>query len=196
MKEKEIWDKLDSLYSNKKSKGFVEHLIKSYIIPENNSIIQENILLGKFRCGLSNLSLISLDEVYFEIKDDSNKTNQMIDFVNNIFDEEPLPLPKLKIFNRKSLAIEGNKTDTVLRYETYLVLCKWVSDKFINGDKNIIYILNRLCNENGYYIKKVNSDNIEKIIFIKTKLNSNIKLGDLTNLHEIKALMVNKERKK
>lgn len=196
MKEKEILVKLDSLYSNKKSKGFIEHLIKSYMIPENNSIVQEKKSSSKFRCGLSNLNLVSLDEIYFEIKDDLNKTNQMVDFVNNIFDEESLPLPKLKLFNRKSLAISGNKTDTFLRYETYLILYKWVSDKFISGDKNIIYILNHLCNENGYYIKKVNSDNIEKIIFLKTKLNSNVKLSDLANLHEIKALMVNKERKK
>lgn len=194
MNQKEIWKKLDNLYDNKKSQKFIDHLIKSYL-PKNKieKIVEKP--KGRFRCALTNYNLVAIEDVFDEIGDDSKKKNKFGNFINNIFSDEPVNPPKLNILKRKSIALTGEKTDTFLRYETFIAFFKWVQNKIIEGDKHIYWLIKQIQAEEDFEIKRTVDNGKEKIEFVKNNDRKKATFGDLDELHELKAKLKEQERK-
>lgn len=193
--EKKIWEKLDTMYADKKSQKFIDHLIKSYL-PKNKI---ERVIVepkGRFRCALTNMNLVCLEEVYKEIGDDSVKKDKFIDFVNTMFSDEVVQPPKLNVLNRKSVGLTGKDTDTFLRYETFIAFFNWVQNKIIEGDKHIYWLIKQMQGEDDFKVQRIDEGTKEEKVKLVPK-NKIIKstFGDLDILHELKAKFKEQERK-
>lgn len=184
MTKKDIWELLDKLYMDKKPKKFIDHLIKAYFPKDNIEKIFKHPK-GRFRCGITNLSLVAIDDVYNEIAGNTDLKNEFTKFIDSMFNDAPADSPKIEILNRKSVAITGKNTDTFLRYETFIAFHTWLEHKIIDGDKHIFWLIKQVQADSDFKcIKK--SEKSEKT---KNKLSNPTTrptLADLGVLNQLK----------
>ena len=151
MNEKSILEKLDSLYEDKKSQKFIDHLVKSYI-PKGKLENVIEVPKGRFRCAITNLQLVAIENIFDEIGEDIEKKNQFVDYMGSDYDLTKLP--KLEILNHKSIPVTGKNTDTFLCVESYRALVKWIQKKISIGDKHVYWLIKEMQAEREFDVKR------------------------------------------
>lgn len=192
MKEMVIYEKLDNLYRNENSKKFIDHLIKSYIPKSKIEKVVEKPK-GRFRCAITNVKLVAIEDVFKEIGEDKEKQNQFIEHVSSLLDDSVKPAPKLDIFKTNSLALTAKSTDTFLSQEAFHIFFKWIQKKMLEGDKHIYWVIKQMQAEEEFFIKRVKINDEEKIKFINKKQKVKATFGDLTVLQELKKHLKHKK---
>lgn len=137
MTKEETYKKLDELYSNNKSKNFVNHLVRSYFPVENVSRVLDKPK-GSFVCVLSNVKLISINEALSGAEDKDSVKKHLDAVVNPESKAEIIPI---KLPDTRLLGVTGSETDTFMCTELFAQFYSWVLGKFLKGDKHISWLL-------------------------------------------------------
>jgi len=139
-KTDEIVKKLDEMYANPKSKGFVNHMIKSYSYL-NNVTNLGNKLDRVSNCSLTNKRLTSIEEVnQMGLTEDKLKTFDF-DLVSMIKGSKPSDLFTNE-YKGKRIALTSNETTTLISYEGLVGLLTWIETKLVVNDKNVSWLVN------------------------------------------------------
>lgn len=193
MESNRIHKKLDELYSNPKSKKFLNHLIQSYL-PIDKAVKVWEKPESKFRCVLTNAPLISISEALAGMASEEFKT----DFMNHLKawanSDSSVENPVKKMLAGKVLGFTGEDTTTFMSQEAYQAFYDWVVNKMLHGDKHINWLIKSMRNDS--FVKRAesiaNDDESKKVLeTMKTNIKETQKVtttfGDLTALQELKA---------
>lgn len=140
-KREELLSKLDKLYAEKKSRNFVNHLIKAYC-----SLDKINKVTSKLNtvqtCSLTNKKLTSFDEV---LASDVNETiKKSLDAnLKSLVNGKAETSAFTNEYKGKVLGFTANETTTFLSYEAVSALYEWINAKAKEGDKHIKWVLNQ-----------------------------------------------------
>ena len=63
LKEEEIYAKIEEIYKSEKGKGFITHLIRSFLPLDRSTFMFSNDKNKKMVCAITGKSLISKDEI-------------------------------------------------------------------------------------------------------------------------------------
>jgi len=157
-KKTNIVDKIEQMYNLKdesgkqKNKAFFSHLIRSYLPFKSVGVAQSEPAkeVGKKKprvhCVFTHDKLMTVEAVIAANNTDSFKMN-LDDFLRS-FDAErgffASPTPMSQLLNGKTLALQGKNTKTYMSQESYLAFVGWVMNKYLAGDKDIIWLLNQM----------------------------------------------------
>lgn len=139
-KTEEIIKKLDEMYENPKSKGFVNHMIKSYSYLKNVNKL-ENSVKALFTCSLTNKRLVSINEISkSELTEDVIKS---FDFdLSSMIKGQKDSTSFTNEYKGKRIAFTSNETTTYISYEALVGLLAWIDLKLEAKDKNIFWLVN------------------------------------------------------
>jgi len=193
MESNRIHKKLDELYSNPKSKKFLNHLIQAYL-PIDKAVKVWEKPQSKFRCVLTNAPLISISEALAGMSSEEFKT----DFMNHLKawanSDSSVENPVKKMLAGKVLGFTGEDTTTFMSQEAYQSFYDWVVNKMLHGDKHINWLIKSMRNDS--FVKRAESvANDDESKQVLATMKNNIKetqkvtttFGDLTALQELKA---------
>lgn len=182
MQKEKIYQILDEMLSNPKSKNFLNHLIRAYI-PSTNLIKVMETPEKDFKCVLTKDKLLSVNDMLMIINTEEYKdlvfkniqsvfTGIMDDIMGDFFKD-------------KHLGITGNNTTTYMSITTYQIFNEWVFNKSLNHDKHINWLLNSILPKKENKTKN----------FSYSNKNSTYNLGDASNvLLNLKTKMENNEK--
>lgn len=193
--------KIQELYDNEKSRGFVNHLIRSYLPVYKVEKVWEFKKGQKHRCNVCGQSLLSIEEAMKNMRE--NQDAYMADFMQNLKDEinqkevkrEDRAIVK-HISKGSVLGFTGEKTDTCLCHTCVTQLLELTQNGIFSGDKNISYQMNQMRRDEVF--KQFESDTIdegrkEEVKQLKKKVNKQkgATFGDLEALQKLKEEMDN-----
>jgi hypothetical protein len=202
MTREEINARLEEMYRGEKSKKFLDHLIRAYF-PVNKVEKVWDKPKGRFKCAITNLSLVSVQEA-FEVQSSKEYFNDMMNHIKSGFsgNTEEIEHPNIKAFGDRKMGLTSKDTDTFLAFPVYQVFYDWLVNKLFKGDKHIYWILKQIQADMFFdKVRKV-SDNkkqtendIKKVkkVFQKRKVTT---FGDLEALQRIKAELEKEEKRK
>ena len=140
-KREELLSKLDKLYAEKKSRNFLNHLVKAYC-----SLDKVNKVTSKLNtvqtCSLTNKKLTSFGEV---LMSDVNETikNSLESTLKSLISGKSESSPFTNEYKGKVLGFTANETTTYLSYEAIAALHEWINKKINEGDKQIKWVVNQ-----------------------------------------------------
>jgi len=193
--------KIQELYDDPKSKGFVTHLIRAYLPVYKSVKMWEFKKNQKPFCNVCNHKLIGLGEVLGGMYG-LDKEEMQGDFAKFIRDElsgkETGPNPMLKHLKGRILAWTGEKTDTCLCLECIQDLLKVFLFAISDGDKHMVWLSNQMQRDQVFQTfdesPSLNEDEKDQVKEIKKKVDKDKKIttfGDLKVLQELKKKMEN-----
>jgi len=165
MEKEKIIEKLESMWKDPKKKGFVKHLIYSYI-PINQKANKFVDLSEGTRCSISGEKIIN-----------AFKMAKLLIENTDIFEIAKSHLAGIESESRKNainihkeykIAVGGQKTNTFIAEESLYALNAFVTNKLLHGDKDINFIINKVRSGIGYS----SNNELKKKMF---KANPNIK---------------------
>ena len=176
---KKVHEKLDELFKDKKSRSFLNHLVKNYFPITNVKLVQSSE--KNIRCVLCKESLITLSE----IPEESLITDKEFDEV--YFEGHPYH----SRFNKRGLAVIGKDTNTSMSYKTYVHFYDWVVMKTLSGDKHMGWLLKGMNWDDLIpRAEQIDDEQTQKRVarYKKNKgdINTTYTLGDLDSLMELK----------
>jgi len=200
--KKTIFESIDEMYNLKdengkqKNKAFFSHLIRAYLPAKSVKIAQENPENKKVRvkCVFSKNNLITVEGVSKEMNSSAFKRN--FDEYLHSFDADKgcfvSTTPMKQLLKGKVLALQGKDTQTYMSQESYATFVSWVMTKYLSGDSNIKWTLDKMSNNPfhpGITVKKKKKG--PKMY--STKGSKNTTMGDLSALQELKNKFKNEE---
>jgi hypothetical protein len=196
MAPQKIKDKLDKLYDDKKARSFFNHLIRAYF-PVDKVEIVKNRPNGNFNCVLSNLPLISHNEILIGIhsKDIDRELLEQLKTMFSATTNSQHPTTKA-IIGGKFIGVTTKETTTDMAFNVFQIFYDWVVSRMLLGDKHINWLLKDIDrSEFMDRAETVNNPELKERI-TKTKLTNpsqaTFTLGDLDALKELKNRMENK----
>ncbi len=137
----EIHDSLDAMLANPKSKNFLNHIVRSYFPLTNVEKVWEKPV-GPFKCLVTGVPLISIEEVLVGIQSEDYKMK----FINNLKaslkeDGTISTAPMSEILEGRVLGLRGKDTTTFMSYEGLQEFHNWLVTKLFKGDKHISWLL-------------------------------------------------------
>lgn len=199
-KQQEMIKKLDELYSNDKSKNFVLHMVRAYLpLTKASKVFIKPEKLGKFKCAITGVKLISIDEIFQLMKGEEYQESLMDDLKYNAglaLEGKELPEdyvnPLVKLANGRMIGFQGEETSTYLCQEAIYALFEWVSIKILNGDGKINWTVNKMKNSGLPNLKKKGVLDKPKTSVPKPKRAVNT-LGDFGVLGQLKDKLTEQE---
>jgi hypothetical protein len=171
---KKTLDYLSKKLSNDKGKNFIFHLIRA-ILPINLDLIKEEVPEGT-RCCVTGIQLkkgielevkkIKVDPVYLEVDSGSGCDINYIKKVDELKSRVPIEVPNL------STVLYSKTSDKLMSVEGALILNKFIMQEVLNGNPDIIYIVNQIVG-GGHKNKEVQKGN---------KYDSTVQLGEVYNI--------------
>jgi hypothetical protein len=195
MQTEKIHKKLDDLFDNDKSRNFVNHLIRAYLPVGKADKVWEKPK-GRFRCVLTNVSLISVGEVMEGVNSEQYRQDFLEHLKSWASEEHRVESPMKKLLDGKILGFTGKNTDTYMCQEAYHAFYDWVVTKMLRGDKHINWLVSSMKREK--FINRAESvanDDETKAALKKIKKSTKngkratTKLGDLGALQQLKSKM-------
>lgn len=202
--------KLDELYSNKKSKNFVLHLVRSYLpVNKPRKVFTKPEKMGNFKCALSGASLISVDEIFKLMKTEEYEESFMNDLkfkAGLMLEGGSLPKdyvnPLEKMTEGKILGFHGEETSTYMSQPAITALLEWTINKTLSGDSKVNWTMRQMTsktddNKFKSFFDDINIPNSNKIRKNKSQSKpkrASTKLGDLEVLSKLKAKMEKEEK--
>jgi len=185
---------LDELYTNKKSRNFVNHLIRAYFPIGNVQKVWEGPKRG-FICALTNKPLISANDLINNVSNEENRKDFLDYLYAELNDENHnIQHPIEKAMGGKELALVGKETSTYLSHPAYREFYNWLVNKLLSGDKHINWLIKNMRSES--MVNSINiEDQSEDVKKVVKRLKKSVKptkkatLGDLDILQKLKAKM-------
>jgi hypothetical protein len=194
MSKTTIHEKLDNMLSDKKTRNFLNHLVRAYI-PVNKVEKVFDTPKGIFKCVLTNEELFSMQEVLEGIHTEEFKENFMT-HLRSMFEEGNSEHPLVKLIGDKKMGITGKDTTTYMSPQSFQEFYDWVITKAMIGDKHINWLLGDVRRET--FMKRAESINDsgvqQKLIKNKTvkEKRATYTIGDASNaLLELKKKLEN-----
>lgn len=186
--EKSIKVTLDELYADKKTRNFLNHLVRAYMPTTKVEKVLETPKTGNLRCALSGDDLISVSEIIEGIHSEEFK-NSFMESLKTMFNEDvKTELPIAKVLDGKKLGLTGKDTTTYMSYEAFQEFYNWVIGKLLSGDKHISWLLGDINRKE--FIGKANGNTSKtKPVFKKKEpefRTATFSLGDMSSLQELK----------
>lgn len=143
MSKEDIIKQLDNLLENKNSRGFLNHLVKSYLpVTKVDKVFLKP--KGTFKCSISNKPLISVNEIISGMETEEYKDNFFKWLHNSMDPETKVDAPIKTLLGNKMLAVQGTNTDTLMALPVYHVFQEWIINKMLMGDKHINWLMRDL----------------------------------------------------
>jgi len=184
MTDEQIYSKIESTYNSEKGKGFITHLIRSFLPVTKTKYLLVLDDKKPMMCALTKSKLVSKDCVLKLQLDNSEELFQ--DFVNKMMGKETNTLEKL--FAGKRLAVESANSTKLLCTKAYQQLYNFVTTEMLNGNKHINFVISDELKKENKPSKPANSNPVNKP---KSEQNvvhrSTTKLGDMDALSKLKA---------
>ena len=140
---------IERLYENPKAKGFVNHLIQSYL-PINKPTKVWTFKEGsKHKCCVCNRKLFDIEEAFHNLaKNDEKLKEEFMPFLAKQVNGEEVKVedhPYYKYVTKgKAQAWTGEETDTYMCQKCIQELLDMVSTGLLMGDKNIAWLMNKM----------------------------------------------------
>lgn len=184
---------IQKLYEDSKSKGFVNHLIQSYLPVDKPLKIWEFKRGQKHQCNVcNNQKLFSIVEYFEGIGEKFQEiSNDMGDFFKRaIVDKEPIredhPIIK-HVIGDKVIGWTAEKTDTCLCMKCIKDLLDLTQTAILMGDKNIIWLTKKM--QHSKFFNKIYEDNDKENLPKKMEEKKITTFADLGVLQDIKKKM-------
>jgi len=197
--------KIEKLYDNPKAKGFVNHLIQSYLPIYKVNKVWEFEKDQKPVCNVCSQKLMDAHNIFQGFSDnvDEFKKDLLID-LKKMVNNEPRRVedhPMAKMAKGRVLAFTGEKTNTCLCHKCVQELLEMTQNRLLMGDNNISYQLKQMQRNQvfGQFTNSTILDDEEKqkVQEIKKQVDKKktATLGDLNVLQQLKAKMEVDENK-
>lgn len=202
MTDQEIYKKIEDTYNSEKGKGFITHLLRSFM-PLNRTykLLSNDNNLKMVDC-ITGEKLSDVD-AYFKLMKTENFANSMMENLKAsaqamVDGKESYDVPE-SVKNLKSkvnpMAITCEKSDKLMSEQTLGQLYNFFASQILIGNKHINWVAN---NERGKEFAShgrksgfIENDREEKVVRKATE-RAKMSLGDLDVLRELKAKMENK----
>lgn len=198
---------IQKLYSNPKSKGFVNHLISSYLPVDKAQKIWQFEKKGPHKCNVCSHELIDISTVMERMQNSGEFMEDTIDHMKKsingeLVEGEEHPMKK-HISKGAILAWTGKGTDTNLCLGCIQDLLDMVQTGMLMGDKNLTWKINSMRRDHVFNTFTENpaldKEEKKKVKTIRNRVEkSPIKkatLGDFQELQKLKEKMDAAERK-
>lgn len=191
--------KVQELYENEKSKGFVNHLIRAYLPIHKISKVWDWEKGQKHKCSVCGQKLISIGE----LMEATRKPEFMETFMDNMkkmVNEEEIKRednPYIKVVGKdKVQGFTGQKTDTCMCMRCSQDLLNLVTNGMLCGDKNLNYQVKQMQRDSVFQqfddSPAIDDEAKAKVKEIKKRVDKDKKittLGDLQVLQDLKKKM-------
>jgi hypothetical protein len=196
MTNEEINKALDKMLTNPKSRGFINHLVRSYV-PISNVEKVWDTPEKDFKCVLTREQLFSVGDIMKGIQTEEFKADFMTN-LKSIFSEDKTENPIAKLIGEKKMGVTGKDTTTYMSYPAFQDFYNWVITKALNGDKHINWLLGSIRRASFMErAEKIQDAGVQKKVENLKKVatsNSSYTLGDASDvLSKLKAKLENKE---
>jgi hypothetical protein len=196
MTNEEINKALDKMLTNPKSRGFINHLVRSYVPISNVEKVWETPEKD-FKCVLTREQLFSVGDIMKGIQTEEFKADFMTN-LKSLFSEEKVESPISKLVGEKKMGVTGKDTTTYMSYPAFQEFYNWVITKSLNGDKHINWLLGSIRRTSFMErAEKIQDVGVQKKVedFKKTTgSSSSYTLGDASDvLAKLKAKLENKQ---
>jgi hypothetical protein len=196
--KEDVYKRLDEMHRGEKSRKFLTHLIKAYF-PVGKAEKVFDKPKGRFKCAISDIHLLSVQEV-FEVSRSNDYFENMMEHIKSGFntDGKQIEHPLVKAFGDKRMGITSNDTDTFIAMPVYQIFYEWLVDKVLKGDKHINWAIKQ-ANTDMFNKKVVSTPPKNKEAFNKPRTidmpiikkvpklsTSKTTLGDFGGLQELK----------
>jgi len=191
--------KIQELYDNPKSKGFVNHLIRSYLPTNKIEKIWDWEKDQKPVCNVCGQKLVSIGELFAASQTEQFKKDFIEGIKKDLSGEERTreDNPYIKAIGKDKVAgFTGQKTDTCMCHQCCQDLLNLVTNGMLCGDKNLNYQVKQMQRDQVFntFIESpaIDDEAKEKVKEIKKKVNKDRKittLGDLQVLQDLKKKM-------
>lgn len=148
MTQKEIHDSLDAMLENPKSRNFLNHLVRAYLPVSQVDKVWDKPK-GPFKCVLTKVDLISVQEIMDTIQSEEYK-HKFIENIKMIFAEDgsvTSASPIVQLIGNKMLGCTGTATTTFMSYPAFQEFYNWVVTKIFKNDKHICWLLKTINKE-------------------------------------------------
>jgi hypothetical protein len=184
MSDEEIYKKIEEIYKDEKGKGFITHLLRSFLPINRSTFMLLKDEKKKMRCSITNISLISKDEIIkFQIENHEQIFKNMSDRLLGKTTENVV----VDNFKGKMLAVQCEKSERLLCLPAVQQLLNFASNELLKDNKHISFIIrDERSKETGVQVSSrkpvytVNKPEQRPIIKATTKL------GDLESLQNLK----------
>lgn len=190
LKEEEIYAKIEEIYKSEKGKGFITHLIRSFLPLDRSTFMFSNDKNKKMVCAITGKSLISKDEIAkFQLENMDAILKNMSDRLLGKTNESVI----VENFKGKLLAVECEKSDKLLCLEAVKQLFNFSASELLKGNKHVNYVLtderNKVFSKNNNLNKRE-----EKAVKRATTNRATMRLSDFDVLSDLKKKLENKEK--
>lgn len=146
MNKQEIFAKLDGMLVDSKKRGFLNHLVRSYVpISKVEKVFEKPT--GPFVCVLSNTKLFSIQDIFEGTQTEEFKKDFFDSLKFALDDKTPSITPIKKLIGDRKLGLSGDKTTTFMSLDSYHEFFDWVITKSLSGDKHINWLLGDIRRE-------------------------------------------------
>jgi len=193
---------LENLYTNPKSKGFVNHLVQAYL-PVNKTQKVFVIDGPNHSCSICKHPLIDLQTIMTNMNDSEYMTDTIKD-MSKMVNGESIKVEDSATYKHLTkgavLALTGEKTTTLLCTDCARNLLEFTTNKLFSGNPNITWIMNKMRRgmvfDQFRNSPKLERAEIEKINTIEKKIerspSKTTTFGDLDILKQLKEKMESK----
>jgi hypothetical protein len=201
--------KIEQLYDDHKSRGFVNHLIHSYLpVSKVNKVWVFEDKKPYHKCSICGQELIDIETVFTRVQASHEFAGEFADQVRKDVAGKPTKYEDRFMVKHVThgavMGWQGEKTTTNLCQQCIQDLLNMVTNGLLHGEKNITYQVNKMQRtaafENFTSNPALGNDEIKVVETIQKKVETNNKhvmtLGDLDVLKDLKAKMDAEEAKK
>ena len=197
--------KIQELYDDPKSKGFITHLIRAYLPLYKSTKVWEFKKNQRPFCNVCNHELIGLGEVLggMYVLDKEEMQGDFAKYIRDGLNGEKVDLkdnPMLKHLKGRILAWTGEKTDTCLCLECIQDLIKVFQFAILDGNKHMVWLSNQMQRDQVFNVfsesTNLNEEEKDQVKDIKKKVDKDKKIttfGDLEVLQKLKKKMENEK---
>lgn len=194
--------KIQELYENEKSKGFVNHLIRAYLPVNKIEKLWDWKKGQKHACNVCGQKLASIGEL-FSVTQTEEFKQAFIEGIKKDLNGEPRKRednPYVQALGKdKVLGFTGQKTDTCMCQRCCQDLLDLTQTGILMGDKNINYQVNQMQRDAVFKefddSPAIDDEAKKKVKEIKKRVDKDRKIttfGDLEALQELKKKMEGK----
>jgi hypothetical protein len=181
--EEQVYQKIEEIYNSEKGKGFITHLLRSFlpIQQRSNYMFEKNDKKIMF-CAITRIPLLTKDDV---LKYNLENFDEFTNFVERMMGSDVKPIV-VDAFKNKMMAVESKNSEKLLSPTALQQLNKFAINEMLKGNKHIAFVINDEVKKIAKTNVKVNKESKPVQPEKKPILHSTTKLGDYDALSKLK----------